>query len=303
VPEAIKKDQASSLRALAAKTAQKNSGGKKAPFSSNSARAIAVASGKGGVGKTSLVANLGAALARRGKKVTALDADLGLANLDILLNLNPPRNLGHVFRGEAKAEKIVVEALPGFKVIPGASGIQALADLGSARRRELLNEIAPLTDGQDFILIDAAAGIGRNVIEMCLAAKEVLVVANAEPASLTDAYGLIKILWGRASETEVRLVVNSADDAAHAKAVHSKLNGVTSKFLSREINYLGHIVKDERVGMAALRQTPFVVAYPRSPAAKCLEVLADSLLNLSPPPADETLSFWKRLFTSASPKQ
>lgn len=287
------KDQASRLRELAA---EKNSFDSKASLFDSGGRAIAVASGKGGVGKTNIVANMGTALARRGKRVTALDADLGLANLDILLNLNPPRNLNHVFRGEARAEEIVIEASPGFKIIPGASGIQALADLDDLRRSELLRAMIPLTRGDDFLLIDSAAGIGRNVIDMCLAAGEVIVVTNSEPTSLTDAYGLIKILWGRSPDATIRLVVNSAKNAADAKSVYGKLTDVIEKFLGRRIDYLGHVLKDERVGMAARRQTPFVVSYPRSPAAKSLEVLVDSLLNISPAPAEETGSFWKRLF-------
>jgi flagellar biosynthesis protein FlhG len=254
---------------------------------------LAVASGKGGVGKTSLVANLGAVLARRGRRVTALDADFGLANLDILLNLNPPRNLGHLLRGEARAAEVVVEAAPGLRVISGASGVQALADLGGGERRGLLEALAPLTDGQDFLFLDAAAGIGRNVVDLCRAAREVLLVTNAEPASLTDAYGLAKVVWAQDPEVEVRLVVNGVSGAEEGQAVHARLDEVVGRFLGRRLGYLGHVVRDEHVGRSARRQTPFVLAYPRCAASRCVEALADALLESAPSPAEE--GFWERL--------
>jgi flagellar biosynthesis protein FlhG len=261
-------------------------------------RVLAVASGKGGVGKTSLVANLAAVLARGGRKVTVLDADFGLANLDILLNLNPARNLGHLLRGEARPEEVVLEAAPGLRVIPGASGLQELAELREEERRELLASLAPLTGGQDFVLVDAAAGIGRNVVGLCRAAGELLLVTNAEPTSLTDAYGLVKVVWARDPEVEVRLVVNGVAGPEEGQAVHARLDQVVDRFLRRRLSYLGHITRDEHVARSARRQAPFVLAYPRCAASRCVEALAEALLESAPVRADQ--GFWQRLLAAGA---
>jgi len=287
------RDQAQRLRELAAR-ARPDDGAIGAP----PGRVLTVASGKGGVGKTNLVANLGAALARRGQKVTLLDADFGLANLDILLNLNPGRNLGHLLRGEVQADQVVLEPLPGLRVIPGASGVQGLADLDGDERRALLASLAPLTAGQDFLLVDAAAGIGRNVVDLCRAAGEVLLVTNAEPTSLTDAYGLVKVVWARDSGVAVRLVVNGVAGPEEGRAVHAKLDQVVARFLQRRLSYLGHIARDEHVARSAQRQTPFVLAYPRCPASRCVEALAGALLESVSAPADQ--GFWHRLLASSA---
>ncbi|MBE0617783.1 MAG: MinD/ParA family protein [Proteobacteria bacterium] len=285
------RDQAQGLRELAARARGGDDAAVPLP-----GRVLAVASGKGGVGKTSLVANLGSVLARRGQKVTVLDADFGLANLDILLNLNPARNLGHLLRGEARADQVVLEAGPGLRVIPGASGVQDLADLGGEERRALLASLAPLTGGQDFVLVDAAAGIGHNVVDLCRAAGEVLLVTNAEPTSLTDAYGLVKVVWARDARVEVRLVVNAVAGPDEGRAVHAKLDQVVARFLQRRLSYLGYIARDEHVARSAQRQTPFVLAYPRCPASRCVEALAGALLESAPPSADQ--GFWHRLLAA-----
>lgn len=258
-------------------------------------RVLAITSGKGGVGKTNLAANLGAVLAERGNTVTVLDADFGLANLDILLNLNPRRNLRDVVNGEADVSEVVVEVSPSFRVIPGASGVAVLADLDEVQRANLLRSVAPLTRDQDFVLIDTAAGIGRNVIDVCLAAGEVLLVTNPEPTSLTDAYGLVKLLFSRRAEVAVSLVVNSVENSQEGRAVHSKLDQVMNRFLGEGIAYLGHIVRDDCVGHAALRQTPFVTAYPRSAASRCLGTLASALVGGQSRSAGGAVGFWQRL--------
>ncbi len=285
------RDQAQRLRELAARARTDDGAAAPPP-----GRVLTVASGKGGVGKTSLAANLGAALAGRGQKVTVLDADFGLANLDILLNLNPARNLGHLLRGEARPDEVVLEAAPGLRVIPGASGVQDLADLAGEERRALLASLAPLTGNQDFVLVDAAAGIGRNVVDLCRAAGEVLLVTNAEPTSLTDAYGLVKVVWGRDPGVAVHLVVNGVAGPEEGRAVHAKLDQVVARFLQRRISYLGHIARDEHVSRSARRQTPFVLAYPRCPASRCVEALAAALLESTAPAADQ--GFWQRLLVT-----
>lgn len=284
------KDQAERLRSLAGKSRKAPE-----PLPEGAGRVIAVASGKGGVGKTSVVANLGAALARRGRRVLALDADFGLANLDILLNLRAGKNLGHLLRGEATAEEIVQEAAPGFSVLPGASGVERLADLDAADRERVLSGLFRVAEGFDYVLIDTAAGIGRNVTELCLAAREVLLVTDPEPTSLTDAYGLSKILFAQSADVALRLVVNSASGEAEGRAVGEKLNQVMGRFLQREIPYLGHIAQDPFVSKATARQTPFVLAYPRCPAALCVEKLAGELEGAAPGTRSGVGGFWNRL--------
>lgn len=282
-------DQAARLRELAGLARADQAGA----IDSSHATVLAVASGKGGVGKTNVVANVGFALAARGAKVLALDADFGLANLDILLNLAPRRNLGHLLRGEATAEEIVAEAAPGFSVVPGASGLHELADMDSGDRLRVVEGLSSLAGGYDFVLIDSAAGIGRNVIELCLAARRVLLVTDPQPTSLTDAYGLAKVLLGRDAGVELRLIVNSARSEEEGRAVAAKLNSVMKRFLNREVEYLGHIAKDDNVSRATQRQQPFVSAFPRSKAAKCVEALAEALAGSRS--GGERSNFWSHL--------
>lgn len=293
------RDQAAKLRELAARA--------KAPLSAvpvsaaDRARVIAVTSGKGGVGKSSVVANLGAELARRGHRVTVIDADFGLANLDILFNLNPKHNLGHLLQGQVGAEQVVVEvaAVPGLQLIPGASGMEALADLDSGERERLLAALAPTTADREFVLIDTAAGIGRNVLDLCLAAGEVLLVTNPEPTSLTDAYGLLKILRQRDPAVRVRLLVNSVGDAAEGRGVHAKLAEVVQRFLGGGLESLGVIPRDSCVPRATTRQAPFVVAYPRAAASRAVAAVADALLETAVA-AGGSGGFWRRLLAVGS---
>lgn len=290
-------DQAERLRKLAGGVRAAKAGG---ALSGGGAQVLAVASGKGGVGKTNVVANVGFALAARGARVLALDADFGLANLDILLNLAPKLNLGHLLRGEATAAEILANAAPGFDVVPGASGIQQLADMDSADRMRVVEGLSLLASGYDFILIDSAAGIGRNVVELCLAAMRVLIVTDPQPTSLTDAYGLAKVLLGREAGVELRLIVNSAKGEEEGRAVAVKLNSVMKRFLSREIEYVGHIARDENVSRATSRQMPFVAAFPRSKAARCVEEIASALLA-SKGPEHTGSPFWSRLAMGGPP--
>lgn len=283
------RDQAQRLRELAARRVPEP----ETPFN-GSGRVVAVTSGKGGVGKTSLAANLGTLLADRGLRVTLLDADFGLANLDIVLNLNPTRNLGHLLRGEAEASQVAVEVSPGLRVIPGASGIEALADLDVGERQGLLTSLSPLTAGSDFLLLDTSAGIGRNVVDLCAAASEVILVTNPEPTSLTDAYGLMKVCLAKRPDLPVRLLVNLVSGTDEGRAVHLRLEQVAARFLGASLPYLGHVERDECVGRATRRQVPFVSAYPRSRATQCLQAVADVLLG-TPFQGAGTGGFWRRL--------
>lgn len=292
------RDQAAKLRELAARARLPPAA---TPAADDRGRVIAVTSGKGGVGKSSVVANLGAELARRGHRVTMIDADFGLANLDILFNLNPKHNLSHLLQGQVGAEQVVVEvaAVPGLQLIPGASGLEALADLDAAEREHLLAALAPITADREFVLIDTAAGIGRNVLDLCLAADEVLLVTNPEPTSLTDAYGLLKILRQRDPDVRVRLLVNSVRDAAEGRGVHGKLEEVVQRFLDGDLESLGVILRDPCVPRATTRQAPFVMAYPRAAASRAVAAVADALLKTAPG-AGGRGGFWRRLLALGS---
>jgi flagellar biosynthesis protein FlhG len=293
-------DQAQKLRELARQ--KRPAEAKPMALPEGGGRVLAITSGKGGVGKTNVVANLGSALAGRGHKVLALDADFGLANLDILLNLNPEKNLAHVLRGEATTEEVVVEALPGFSVLPGASGIQSLADMDALDREKVMKGLTPLVNGYDYVLIDTAAGIGNNVVELCIAAGEVVLVTNPQPTSLTDAYGLTKVILGRSPDIAVRTIVNLVSGPEEGRKVWAKLNDVVKEFLDREIEYLGHISRDDCVNRATSRQQPFVSAYPRSKATACVEKLADSITGVATKATGGMGGFLNRLLGIGSGK-
>jgi flagellar biosynthesis protein FlhG len=233
----------------------------------------------------------------RGRNVLALDADFGLANLDILLNLSPKKNLGHMLRGEARPEEIVQEAAPRFHVIPGASGLERLADLDPADRSRVVEGLLPLAAGQDYLLIDTSAGIGRNVVDLCFAAREVILVTDPQPTSLTDAYGLTKILLGRLPDAEIRLLVNSTSGDEEGLAVWDKLNQVIERFLGRGVSYLGNIVRDDFVTRATSRQQPFVTAFPRCRASLCVGRIADALEGGEAKPETGIGGFWNRLLS------
>jgi flagellar biosynthesis protein FlhG len=192
---------------------------------------------------------------------------------------------------------VLVEASPGLTVIPGATGMEALADLGDREREVLVSSLAPLTAGTDLLLIDTAAGIGRNVVALCAAASEVILVTNPEPTSLTDAYGLVKVLLRRRPEAAIRLLVNSVSGAEEGRSVHRKLDEVVRRFLGTGLDYLGHLPKDDFVGRATLRQMPFVTAYPRCRASVGLAAVADALLGegRAAAPSAGGRAFWRRL--------
>lgn len=241
------------------------------------ARVIAVTSGKGGVGKTSTSVNLGIALAQSGMRVVVLDADLGLANVEVLLGLNSLYNLQHVIQGERNMREILVQGPGGIYVVPGSSGIARLADLGATARARVLEGLADLQDAADIILIDTMAGIGQNVVAFAAAADEVLLVTTPEPSSIVDCYAMIKTIYQMRNDAVLRLVINMAASEQQAKAVAAKLSRVAQQYLGRSLSCLGHIPRDPHVSQAVMQTTPFLVRYPRSAASKCVEDLAARL--------------------------
>ena len=241
---------------------------------------VAVSSGKGGVGKTSLTVNLAVALASNGKKVLVCDADLGLANVDITLGLKPQYDLQHVMSGERTLDEIVIEGPQGIGVIPAASGIARMLELSAAERLEMGLAFTALSERYDLVLLDTAAGIGQDVISFLAGAHHVIVVVCDEPTSLTDAYALIKV---SASERKVRrfqIVANKVKGNAHGLQVYKKLLNATDQFLDVNLSYLGAVPTDHRMLESIRERTPVVSLYPRSQASVAIREIAASLEGL-----------------------
>jgi flagellar biosynthesis protein FlhG len=264
-----------------------------------SLRVIAVTSGKGGVGKSNVVANLGLAWARQGLKVLLIDADLGLANLDILLGLTPKFTIKDLLSLRKTLPEVMVEGPEGMKILPASSGIPELAELDDHQRLFLLNELDHYSENLDVVLIDTGAGISRNVLFFTTAAVERIVVANNEPTSITDAYALMKILVTKYGEKRFKLLVNGLNRPQDGDLVYRALLRVTEKFLGREISleYLGVIPHDETVAKAVLKQRPVLILFPKSRASRSFTQLARDLWKTPPPHefGSTVKFFWRRL--------
>lgn len=245
-------------------------------------RVIAVTSGKGGVGKTNLVANLACLLSRMKKKVLLLDGDTGLANIDVVLGLSPRYNLSHVLREECTLSDALIRGPGGFLILPSSSGIQEMSDLTREQKLVILEELNHLEMDLDYMLIDTAAGIAGNVMYFNLAAREIIVVASPEPTSLTDAYALIKILNQRQGKKRFRLIANMVRSAAEGTEVFCRLNQATEHFLNLSVEYLGHIVMDESLPRAVRQQKAAAELYPQAPAVKCMERIAHKIIKEKP---------------------
>ncbi|MEW6658403.1 MAG: MinD/ParA family protein [Thermodesulfobacteriota bacterium] len=262
-------------------------------------RIIAVTSGKGGVGKSNVVVNLGVALAQQGLKVLLIDADLGLANLDILLGLTPQYTIHDVLQLRKTLPEVLVEGPEGLKILPASSGIPDLAELDEYQKMFLLNELDNYSETIDVALIDTGAGISRNVLFFNIAALERVVVANNEPTSITDAYALIKVLATQHNERRFKLLVNGLSQPREAEAVYRTLLKVSERFLGRDISleYLGYIPHDEAVSKAVLKQQPVLTLYPKSRVSKSFTQMARRLWEMpGPDEMDGNIKFfWRRL--------
>ena len=255
-----------------------------APGADPAVRVIAVASGKGGVGKTNLTANLAVALARRGLRVWVLDADLGLANMDVVYGIRPTHTLEHVLRGEKRLVDIVADGPAGVRLVPAASGVAALTALTPAQQLHVLDEVDALEGDLDVLLIDVAPGIVSNVLYFAAAATETVVVTTPEPTAIADAYALIKVLATRWGRHGFPVLVNMAESAADATAAYERLASVAQRFLAVRLEFIGWIPRDEAMPRAVRAQTPVVLAEPATPAARAIVGIAQRLAAVAAQP-------------------
>ncbi|GHV77014.1 site-determining protein [Spirochaetia bacterium] len=236
------------------------------------ARIITITSGKGGVGKSNVSVNMALAYARLGKKVVVMDADLGLANVNVMLNMIPKWNLYHVIRKQKTMREILVETEYGISIVAGASGFSKIANLTEDERQNFIDELDTLSNA-DIIIIDTAAGVSSNVLDFVAAADDVVIITTPEPTAITDAYGIIKIIATEIDSLNMglKLVVNRVHSVAEAKKVADRMTNIAGQFLNLKVDYLGFIYDDPVVSQAVLRQRPFMVADPKCKASLCVQ--------------------------------
>ena len=235
---------------------------------------IAVTGGKGGVGKTSVSVNLATALATTGRRVMLLDGDLGLANVDVFLGLSPRHTMAHVLSGERALEEIILESPHGVQVVLGASGVADMANLSAAAHLSLVQAFSSLSSRVDVLIVDTSAGLSHSVLQFSQAAQHVLLVVCDEPASMTDAYALAKVLSRDHGVSRFRVVANMVRTPGEGETLFRKLERVTSKFLDVTLEYLGEIPEDPYLRRAIREQRPVVGAFPASPSTRAFKKLA-----------------------------
>lgn len=298
-----KVDQASGLRTIVKSNTLSRSvkapgvsGGQSIP------RVISVTSGKGGVGKTHCVGSLAIALTKLGKRVVVVDADVGLANIDIVFNMRPRYNISHIISGEKKLSEVMVTTEHGVSFIPGGSGFANLTQLSDGEKLNLLSEFEALEDLADFVLVDTGAGISSNVLYFNAASDENIVIATREPTSITDAYALMKVLARDYKIRCFKLVVNMVESEEEAKSVYASLSGALDRFLGNVVlEYLGYIPYDPELKKAVLKRCTVFDYAPESPSAISIGVLAKKMAESKiRPGSDGNIKFFmKRILDAA----
>jgi flagellar biosynthesis protein FlhG len=280
---AVLSDQAKELRRIVEQY-------KRTSRKTGNLRTITVLSGKGGVGKSNLSVNLACALAEMGKKVILLDADLGLANIDMLCGVTAKYNLAHLIDGSKDLDEVLIELERNVWILPGGSGIKELADLDEARLLALIESLGVLEDRADILLIDTSAGIHKGVLTFATAADTTLLITTPEPTSIRDAYGVLKALRGSmesGGKRDIAFVVNMTSSEKEGLEVANRLRVAAAQFLSLPINYMGYVLRDHFVEQAVRIRKPFYQLYPDSPAAECIRKLVHMLLGM---PAEKEMN-------------
>lgn len=239
---------------------------------------ITVTSGKGGAGKTSISLNLALELARSNLRVCLFDADLGLANINILTGIQPENDLESVFLGTHTLDEIIIRNFQGIDIIPGSSGVEKMADLTNDEANHLIDSFLNL-DAYDYFIFDTSAGISSQVLSFCMASHEILLVITPEPTSLTDAYALLKILSQKQYAQTINVVVNQVKNVKSAKNAYGQLRDTVNRFLNIKLSPLGIVVADRHVSMSVIAQTPFLKLFPDASASKCIRLVAQKLTS------------------------
>jgi flagellar biosynthesis protein FlhG len=288
-------DQAEKLREMM----RRKSGGLEKPGGKEgkNTRIITVTSGKGGVGKTNVSVNMALAYARMGKKVVVMDADLGLANVNVMLNMIPKFNLYHVIRRQKTMQEIMIDTEYGISIVAGASGFSKIANLNDEERQYFIDELETLS-AADIIIIDTSAGVSSNVLDFVAAADDAVIVTTPEPTAITDAYGIIKIIATEINSLNMglKLVVNRVKSVTEAKKVADKMINITGQFLNLKVEYLGFIYDDEAVSKSVLRQRPFMVVDPKCKASVCIQHIVGRMDKTELKGAGGFGKMFKRLF-------
>ncbi len=276
-------DQAATLRNLVEeRTAEENESrtiGELEFGVEENTRVIAITSGKGGVGKTNLAVNLAVGLQMSGKKVMLIDADIGMANVNVLMGKVTNRSLIDLLEDGVELEDVVEEGACGVKYISGVAGIEATLGVNRSAQRKLHRKLGRCSETADTIIIDTGAGLSRHVIEFVLAAEEVLLITTPEPTSLADAYAVIKAYTQYTDKRNIRLIVNRIGDEEESLDANEKLNRTTEKFLNTKVSYLGYVYEDRVVRDAVKKQEPFILMNPDAPASLCVKEIVKSLLT------------------------
>lgn len=238
---------------------------------------LAVTSGKGGVGKTNISANLALCLAVSQKKVLLLDCDLSLGNLDVIMDINSRFNISHMISGQKKLDEITYIGPEGLDIVFAGSGLSQLADINDFQRQRIVHDLSQAGKDKDFIVIDTAAGVSKSVVGFCLAADQVLVVTTPEAAAMTDAYAMIKVLLGHDFAGRISVIVNMAQTMQEGKQAYRQISQVVKRFLNADIYDAGVILKNEQLLSAVRLRKPVVLAYPKSQITVSLAALAAKL--------------------------
>jgi len=243
------------------------------------ARVIAVTSGKGGVGKTTVTVNLAIAFAQMGKKVAIFDADLGLANVHILLGIKPRYNMRHVIEDNFKLEDIISEGPLGIKLISGGQGVREMANLTADQRRVMLRQLDKLEKEVDILLVDTGAGISENVLRFATFADEIIVVTTPNIASAADGYSIIKILVDMEPKSKIGIITNQVASMYHSKNVFNRINSAVTKYLKIPLGDLGYVVDDDQIMVANQMRKPYMLEFPDADSARCIQSIATTILD------------------------